>query len=80
MQPHTSIPQTAAALLDSLPATAVSLSARDVALILGRSVSSVWRDAAQGRIPAPVKTGPNCTRWQVGAIRQHLAKLGATAQ
>ena len=50
-----------------------------VAAVLGRSKTSIWRDAREGRIPRPVKTGPGSTRWNVGAIRRHLANLGVSA-
>ncbi|AVR89541.1 helix-turn-helix transcriptional regulator [Thauera aromatica] len=77
MQPP-SIPA-ALAKLDSLPDSALSLTVKDVALILGRSESSVWRDARLGKLPRGVKTGPATTRWNVGAIRRHLAALGVSA-
>lgn len=69
----------ALAKLDSLPDSACSLGVSDVALILGKSTSSVWRDARSGKLPAPIKTGPMTTRWNVGAIRRHLAALGVSA-
>lgn len=65
--------------LNTLPDTACSLNVNDVALILGKSPSSVWRDARSGKLPAPIKTGPMSTRWNVGAIRRHLASLGVSA-
>jgi len=77
MQPQ-AIPA-ALAKLDSLPDSALSLTVKDVALILGRSESSVWRDARLGKLPRGVKTGPATTRWNVGAIRRHLAALGVSA-
>lgn len=76
MQPATT-PQPLANF-DSLPDSAM-VSVKTVAGILGRSQSSIWRDAKQGTIPKPVKTGPYCTRWNVGAIRRHLASLGVPA-
>lgn len=63
---------------DSLPDSAM-VDVKTVAGILGRSRSSIWRDAKLGNIPKPVKTGPYCTRWNVGAIRRHLASLGVSA-
>ncbi|WP_082794261.1 helix-turn-helix transcriptional regulator [Thauera humireducens] len=87
MQPQSRHPATihhapahaALAQLDSLPDSACSLNVNDVALILGKSPSSVWRDARSGKLPAPIKTGPMTTRWNVGAIRRHLASLGVSA-
>lgn len=78
MQPPT-IPA-ALAKLDSLPDSALSLTVKDVALILGRSESSVWRDARLGKLPRGVKTGPATTRWNVGAIRRHLAALSVGSE
>lgn len=49
-----------------------------VAIVTGRSKASIWRDVAAGRLPAPVKAGPRCTRWVVGDLRRHLA--GTTSQ
>lgn len=37
-----------------------------------RSAASLWRDLALGRIPQPVRFGPNCTRWRVGDVRAYL--------
>jgi len=75
MQPHSNTIPAALAKLDSLPDSALSLTVKDVAVILGRSVGSVWRDSRNGNLPRPVKTGPASTRWNVGAIRRHLAAL-----
>lgn len=44
-----------------------------VCAVTGRSRASVWRDVKAGRLPAPVKQGPNCTRWIVGELRKTLA-------
>ncbi len=63
---------------DTLPDSAM-VDVKTVAGILGRSTGSIWRDARQGTIPKPVKTGPYSTRWNVGAIRRHLANLGVSA-
>lgn len=49
---------------------------RAVAVVLGRSVNTVWRMAKAGAIAAPVKCGPKTTRWRVGAVRSYLASLG----
>lgn len=75
MQPH-STPAIPCALanFDQLPDSAM-VDVKTVAAILGRSESSIWRDARNGKLPRPLKTGPACTRWNVGAIRRHLAAL-----
>lgn len=76
MQPQ-AIPA-ALANFDSLPDSAL-IDVKTVAAVLGRSTSSIWRDARSGNLPAPIKTGPACTRWNVGALRRHLAALGVSA-
>lgn len=48
-----------------------------VAALLGLSISSIWRRARNGTLPAAVKVGPNATRWRVGDLRSHLASLRA---
>ncbi|MBL8465915.1 MAG: transcriptional regulator [Thauera sp.] len=68
----------ALANFDQLPDSAM-VDVRTVSAVLGRSPSSIWRDARNGRLPAPIKTGPACTRWNVAAIRRHLAALGVPA-
>ena len=68
----------ALANFDALPDSAL-VDVKTVSAILGRSRSSVWRDAKTGTLPAPIKTGPMTTRWNVGAIRRHLAALGVSA-
>ncbi|MDO9599540.1 MAG: AlpA family phage regulatory protein [Azoarcus sp.] len=52
---------------------------KTVAAILGKSESSIWRDARTGKFPRPIKTGPACTRWKVAAVRGHLASLEVPA-
>lgn len=68
----------ALANFDSLPDSAL-VDVKTVSAILGRSPSSIWRDARTGKLPAPIKTGPACTRWNVAALRRHLAALGVSA-
>lgn len=51
-----------------------------VAELLGCSRNTVWRRSRAGVLPAPVKTGPRSTRWNVGAIRRYLASLAKGAQ
>ena len=78
MQPNSvSIPP-ALANFDSLPDSAM-VDVKTVSAVLGRSESSTWRDARAGKLPRPIKIGPACTRWNVGAIRRHLASLGVPA-
>lgn len=56
------------ALFDSLPDCAL-VALPVVCAIRGRSPASIWRDVSAGRLPAPVKAGPRCTRWKVGDLR-----------
>lgn len=51
-----------------------------VAELLGCSRNTVWRRSRAGILPAPVKTGPRSTRWNVGAIRRYLASLTEDAR
>lgn len=44
--------------------------------LLGCSRATVWRHAAHGLLPAPVKLSAGSTAWRVSDIRQHLASLG----
>ncbi|MCK0508483.1 helix-turn-helix transcriptional regulator [Aromatoleum anaerobium] len=78
MQPHSSTIPTALSNFDSLPDAAM-VDVKTVAAILGKSESSIWRDARTGKLQ-PIKTGPACTRWNVGAIRRHLAALSGGSE
>lgn len=64
--------------LDTLPASAM-LSASDLAGLLGVSLNTVWRWAKAGRLPAPVRIGPNVTRWKAGEVRATLDTLAQAA-
>lgn len=35
---------------------------------------TIWRWAKAGRLPAPVRLGPGCTRWRLADIEQWEAK------
>ena len=50
-----------------------------VAAVLGYSISSVWRHAKAGTLPAPRKIGPKLTAWNVGELRAFLASLSGGA-
>jgi len=41
--------------------------------LLGCSVPTIWRMAADGRLPAPKKLSPRCTTWSAGELRRVLA-------
>lgn len=61
---------------DALPNSAF-VDVATVAALLGCSRNTVWRKAKAGTLASPIKTGPNSTRWKVGAIRDYLAALAA---
>ena len=63
---------------DDLPDSAM-VSDKVIAQLLGKHRNSVWRDAKEGRLPAPIRIGPATTRWHVGALRRHLASLVESA-
>lgn len=49
------------------------LSDVQVARYLGvKSRDTIWRWSREGRLPAPVKLGPNCTRWKLAQLEAHL--------
>ena len=60
--------------LDDLPDCAL-VSDRVVAALMQSSRQTIWRWSREGRLPKPVKLGANLTRWQVGPLREALAKL-----
>lgn len=69
------LPATAApslAQFDTLPESAhVRLPV--VAALHGVGPATVWRWVKAGRLPAPVKLGPNTTAWRVGDLRRVMA-------
>ncbi len=73
-RPATAAPQLAQ--FDSLPASA-HVRLPTVAALHGIGPATVWRWVRSGRLPQPVKLGPNTTAWNVGALRQALAQAGA---
>lgn len=62
--------------LDALPASAM-LSAADLSDMFRVSLNTVWRWSKAGRLPAPVKLGPNSTRWRAGDVREALDRIAA---
>lgn len=62
--------------LDTLPASAM-LSAADLSDLLRVSLNTVWRWSKDGRIPRPIKIGPNSTRWRAGDVREALDRIAA---
>ena len=39
--------------------------------------ATVWRWVKSGRLPPPVKLGPNTTAWRVGELRRAMAAVSA---
>jgi predicted DNA-binding transcriptional regulator AlpA len=68
--------------LDQAPAIPAALASFDslpdagyvrlpvVAALKGIAPATVWRWVREGRLPAPVKLGPNTTAWKVGDLRR----------
>lgn len=61
---------------DELPPSA-QVPARTLATLLDISEVTVWRWTKAGKLPAPRKIGANTTRFNVGEVREALAKLAA---
>lgn len=68
--------QTTPKHFDDLPASA-QVPARTLASLLDVSEVTVWRWAKAGKLPRPRKLGGNTTRFNVGEVREALAKLAA---
>ena len=64
-------------VFDLLPAFAL-VNIDVVCALSGRSPASVWRDAATGKLPAPVRVGSHSTRWRAGDIRRALAAASSS--
>jgi predicted DNA-binding transcriptional regulator AlpA len=59
---------------DALP-DAAFVRLRTVCALFGVSSATVWRRAASGDLPAPIRIGKRCTLWQVGALRESLRAI-----
>lgn len=57
---------------DFLPSSA-GVRLKTVKKLLDCSAATVWRMAADGRLPAPEKISPGVTTWNVGKLREALA-------
>jgi prophage regulatory protein len=57
------------------PLTPLLLRDREVAELLGISRSSVWKLAATGELPAPLKIGGRAARWEHAAIVGYVERL-----
>ena len=56
---------------DTLLDTAL-LTIRDISRLAGRSRTSLWRDVRDGRLPSPLRIGPNAVRWRASDVRAYL--------
>lgn len=54
---------------------AMLLDVRQVADLLGISTRTVWRLAATGDIPAPIRIGERIVRWRAADLEHHLGRL-----
>jgi len=53
---------------------------QDLAERYGVSRLTVWRWVREGRFPAPVKLGPNCSRWTGADMEQWEASRAAESK
>ena len=56
---------------DKLPNQGL-LSAKELAILSGRSRTSLWRDVTRGSLAEPVKIGNRTVKWRVADVRQFL--------
>jgi len=56
---------------DVLPSSAL-MNVREISLLSGKSAATLWRDVKNKRLAAPIKLGPNSTRWRVDSVRRFL--------
>lgn len=43
------------------------------------SRQTIWRWVREGKFPAPIKLGPNCTRWRLSDVQAWEASREAAA-
>lgn len=48
------------------------LSARQVAALIGVHPRSVWRMAAAGDLPRPIRLGDRVVRWRLADLQNHI--------
>jgi prophage regulatory protein len=60
-----------------VPLENLFLTDKQVAERYGVSTDSIWRWKRQGNFPAPVRVGPNCTRWRMADLLEHEGHLQA---
>jgi len=52
---------------------------KDLSAYFGVSRQTIWRWTREGKFPAPVKLGDNCTRWNRSSIQAWEASKVAVA-
>ncbi|MEW8293624.1 MAG: helix-turn-helix domain-containing protein [Candidatus Thiodiazotropha sp.] len=55
------------------------LPVKDVSRRYGVGVSTVWQWVKDGLLPAPVKFGQRCTRWDSDELNEHDQKVKTAA-
>ncbi|MEW8606843.1 MAG: helix-turn-helix domain-containing protein [Candidatus Thiodiazotropha sp.] len=55
------------------------LSVKDVSRRYGVGVSTVWQWVKEDFLPAPVKFGQRCTRWDSDELNEHDQKVKTAA-
>lgn len=60
-----------------IPITLQFLTVQQVCAMFNISRATVWRWVSTGHLPAPVKLGPNTTRWRAADVEAFLASRGA---
>ena len=64
----------------SIPSTRHYLKDTEVAARYSVHRDTPWRWCKEGRIPAPIKLGPSCTRWRLSDLEQWEERAEAVAQ
>ena len=57
----------------------IYLSDKDLAARYGVFRGTIWRWLSERRLPAPVRIGPNTTRWRLADIEEHDRKFANAA-
>ena len=70
--PTTSLPPRVTRSLSVLAEPTALLPCTVVMSVLGISKNTVYRWTREGRLPAPLKIGPNSTRWRAADIRAYV--------
>jgi predicted DNA-binding transcriptional regulator AlpA len=50
------------------------MNVKEVAQFLTVSIRKVWRDAAAGVFPQPIKLGPKTARWRLSEVLEYVEK------